>query len=336
MAEGKVVYVLEVEGLKTYFYTLRGIVRAVDGVSFSLKRGETMGLAGESGCGKSTVAWSLLGLVPPPGRIVEGSIKIDGMDITKMTEEEIRAKVRWKKISMVFQGAMNALSPVHKVGDQITEPLIIHKGLNKQEAWKKAENLIKQVGLTPDILNRYPHELSGGQKQRVVIAMALIMEPDIIIADEPTTALDVIVQGQILNLLKQINWEHGVSIIFISHDLSVIAEVSDKVAIMYAGKIVEIGPAESIFKDPQHPYTQALIKAIPKLRGPKEKLAYIPGQPPDLRTPPKGCRFAPRCPYAWEKCEEEPPDVEVGDGHLSKCWLNLEEYRARRYTVPAR
>ncbi|MCE4603267.1 MAG: ABC transporter ATP-binding protein [Desulfurococcales archaeon] len=324
-------HVLEVEGLKTYFYTLRGIVKAVDGVSFSLKRGETMGLAGESGCGKSTVAWSLLGLVPPPGRIVEGSIRIDGMDITRMTEAEIRAKVRWKKISMVFQGAMNALSPVHRVGDQITEPLIIHKGMSKDEAWSKAEKLLKQVGLSPDILNRYPHELSGGQKQRVVIAMALIMEPDVIIADEPTTALDVIVQGQILNLLKEINWEHGVSIIFISHDLSVIAEVSDKVAIMYAGKIVEIGPSEAIFKDPQHPYTQALIKAIPKLRGPKEKLAYIPGQPPDLRTPPKGCRFAPRCPFAWEKChEEEPPEVEIGSGHYSKCWLNLEEYKVRR------
>ncbi|MEB3774761.1 MAG: ABC transporter ATP-binding protein [Desulfurococcales archaeon] len=328
--------ILEVEGLKTYFYTLRGIVKAVDGVSFTLKKGETMGLAGESGCGKSTVAWSLLGLVPPPGRIVSGSIRIDGMDITKMTEAEIREKIRWKKISMVFQGAMNALSPVHKVGDQITEPLIIHKGLNKEVAWRRAESIIKQVGLTPDILNRYPHELSGGQKQRVVIAMALIMEPDIIIADEPTTALDVIVQGQILNLLKKINWEHGVSIIFISHDLSVIAEMSDKVAIMYAGKIVEMGPAEAIFKEPTHPYTQALIKAIPKLRGPKEKLAYIPGQPPDLRAPPKGCRFAPRCPFAWDKCtREEPPDVEVADGHISKCWLNLEEYKSRRATAQA-
>ncbi|MEB3787493.1 MAG: ABC transporter ATP-binding protein, partial [Desulfurococcales archaeon] len=197
--------ILEVENLKTYFFTLRGIVKAVDGVSFTLKRGEAMGLAGESGCGKSTVAWSLLGLVPPPGRIVDGSIRIDGMDITKMTEEELRSKVRWKKISMVFQGAMNALNPVRTVGDQIIEPLLIHKGMEKNEAWSKAEQAVKSVGLPPEILNRYPHELSGGQKQRIVIAMALIMEPDIIIADEPTTALDVIVQGQILNLLKKIN-----------------------------------------------------------------------------------------------------------------------------------
>ena len=314
--------ILEVENLKTYFFTLRGIVKAVDGVSFTLKRGEAMGLAGESGCGKSTVAWSLLGLVPPPGRIVDGSIRIDGMDITKMTEEELRSKVRWKKISMVFQGAMNALNPVRTVGDQIIEPLLIHKGMEKNEAWSKAEQAVKSVGLPPEILNRYPHELSGGQKQRIVIAMALIMEPDIIIADEPTTALDVIVQGQILNLLKKINWEYQVSIIFISHDLSVIAEMTDKVAIMYAGKIVEMGPGERIFKDPQHPYTKALIKAIPKLRGPKEKLSYIPGSPPDLRNPPKGCRFQPRCPLAFDKCSEEPPLFEVAPGHVSACWLN--------------
>ncbi len=317
--------VLEVENLKTYFYTLRGTVKAVDDVSFTVERGEIMGLAGESGCGKSTVAWSLLGLVPPPGRIVGGSIRIDGMDITKMSEIEIRRKIRWSKISMVFQGAMNALSPVHRVGDQIIEPLLIHKGMEKQEAYKIAEDLVQQVGLPPEILKRYPHELSGGQKQRIVIAMALIMEPDIIIADEPTTALDVIVQGQIINLLKNISKEKGISIIIISHDLSVIAEMADKVAIMYAGKIVEYGPSEKIFREPQHPYTQLLLRAIPRLHGAKEKLIYIPGSPPDLRNPPRGCRFHPRCPYVMDKCKvEEPPLFQVGHKHYSACWLNEE------------
>ncbi|MCE4599487.1 MAG: ABC transporter ATP-binding protein [Desulfurococcales archaeon] len=317
--------VLEVENLKTYFYTLRGIVKAVDNVSFTVERGEIMGLAGESGCGKSTVAWSLLGLVPPPGRIVDGSIRIDGMDITRMSEAEIRRKIRWSKISMVFQGAMNALSPVHRVGDQIIEPLLIHKGMEKSEAYSIAEDLVQQVGLPPEILKRYPHELSGGQKQRIVIAMALIMEPDIIIADEPTTALDVIVQGQIINLLKSISKKKGISIIIISHDLSVIAEMADKVAIMYAGKIVEYGPSEKIFKEPQHPYTQLLLRAIPRLHGVKEKLIYIPGSPPDLRNPPRGCRFHPRCPYVMDVCRvEEPPLFQVGHQHYSACWLNKE------------
>ncbi|BAA80578.1 oligopeptide ABC transporter, ATP binding protein [Aeropyrum pernix K1] len=314
---------LVVEDLKTYFYTLRGIVKAVDGVSFTLRRGEVLGIAGESGSGKSTLAWSILGLVPPPGRIVGGRIMIDGMDVTSMSEAELRRKVRWKKVSMVFQGAMNVLTPVYTVGRQIEEVLQIHRGVGRHEARQRVYELLESVGLHRSIADRYPHELSGGQKQRVVIAMALALEPDIVIADEPTTALDVVVQAQILNLLKKLAWEKNLSIILITHDLSVIAELAETVMIMYGGKIAEYGPSDAVFTKPQHPYTQALLKAIPKLRGPIDRLAYIPGSPPDLRNPPPGCRFHPRCPKAFDRCSrEEPPLFRVGDGHLSACWLN--------------
>jgi peptide/nickel transport system ATP-binding protein len=320
---------LEVRDLQTYFYTIRGIVKAVDRVSFELEKGEVLGLAGESGCGKSTIAWSLLGLVPPPGRIVGGSIKIDGTDITKMDESDIRRKIRWKRISMIFQGAMSALTPVYTIGYQIAEPLIYHLGLSKKEAYERAAELLASVGLSREFLNRYPHQLSGGQKQRVVIAMALVLEPDIVIADEPTTALDVVVQYQVINLLKEINKRKKIAMIVISHDLSLIAQMADKVAVMYAGKIVEYGPSESVFNNPQHPYTQLLLKAIPRLRGPKENLAYIPGQPPDLRNPPSGCRFHPRCPFVFDKCyKEEPELIKVGRDHYASCWLLEEKARA--------
>ncbi|AEM39434.1 oligopeptide/dipeptide ABC transporter, ATPase subunit [Pyrolobus fumarii 1A] len=319
--------ILEVRDLHVHYYTLRGVVRAVEGVSFTLERGEVLGIAGESGSGKSTVAYSLLRLVPPPGKIVKGSIVIDGIDIMKLSEAELRSKVRWQKISMVFQGAANVLVPVYTVGYQIAEPLIIHKGLSKKEALERAKELLKMVGLPPSFVNRYPHELSGGQKQRVVIAMALALHPNVVIADEPTTALDVVVQAQILNLLKRLKKELGMSMILISHDLSVIAELADKVAIMYAGHIVEYGPAERVYTNPQHPYTRALLAAIPRLRGPKSKLRYIPGSPPDLRNPPPGCRFEPRCSEApselREKCRRElPPLIEVEKGHYVRCWLH--------------
>ncbi len=316
---------LEVEGLKTYFYTLRGVVHAVDGVSFSLDKGETLGIVGESGCGKSTLAWSLLRLVPPPGRIVAGSIRIDGKDIVPMREADIRREIRWKRISMIFQGAMNALNPVFKIGDQIIEPLLLHrKGITKQEAWDMAGNMIERVGLPRNILDRYPHELSGGQKQRVVIAMALLLKPDIVIADEPTTALDVVVQAQILNLMKRLHREEGMSIILITHDLGVVTELSEKIAVMYAGKIVEYGSADEIFQNPLHPYTRALIRAVPRLKGDIHKLEYIPGSPPDLRRPPPGCRFAPRCSRRFEPCDkEEPPLVEYEKGHYVACHLYL-------------
>lgn len=319
-------YMLEVEHLKTYYYTYRGIVKAVDDVSFKLREGESLGIAGESGCGKSTLAYSLLKLVPPPGRIAGGKIVIDGVDVTRMSEAEVRGKVRWKKISMVFQGAMNALNPVYTVGYQLAEPLIYHKGYTRKEAIEKAKKYLQLVGLSPDIVNRYPHELSGGMKQRVVIAMALILQPKIVIADEPTTALDVVVQAQILNLLKKLQKELGISIILITHDLSIIAELADKVAIMYAGKIVEFGPLEKIYLEPQHPYTQALLKSIPRLRGEKSKLEWIPGTPPDLRNPPPGCRFAPRCKFAMDICRrQEPPEVQLSPDHRVLCWLHAKK-----------
>ena len=315
--------ILEVRDLYVHYYTLRGVVRAVDDVSFTLEPGEVLGVAGESGCGKSTLAWALLRLVPPPGRIAKGEIIIDGEDIVSMSEDEVRSRIRWQKISMIFQGAMNALNPIYKVWEQIAEPLIVHRGMTKEQAYNRVIEVLEMVGLGEDVAQRYPHELSGGQKQRVVIAMALALDPPILIADEPTTALDTIIQAQILNLLKDLKHKLGMSIIFISHDLSVTAELADKIAVMYAGKIVEYGPSEQIYNNPQHPYTRALLRAIPRLHGPKEKLAYIPGQPPDLRRPPPGCRFAPRCPQAMPVCHEhEPPYFEVGDNHYVMCWLH--------------
>ncbi len=312
---------LEVRNLKTYYYTLRGVVRAVDDVSFALERGEVLGIAGESGCGKSTLAWTLLGLVPPPGRIAGGRIVLDGIDITKLSENDLRKKVRWKKVSMIFQGAMNALTPVFTIEDQLAEPLIIHKGMRKDEAREKIVQMLKAVGLDETIMKRYPHELSGGQKQRVIIAMALLLNPDLVIADEPTTALDVIVQAQIMNLFKEIKKKYNIGMIFITHDLSLIAEIADKVAIMYAGKIVEIGSSDQVFGNPRHPYTQGLLRSIPRIRS-KEKITWIPGVPPDLVRPPPGCRFFPRCKYVKEQCRKEEPKLkEVEPGHFVACHL---------------
>ncbi|RZN63707.1 MAG: ABC transporter ATP-binding protein, partial [Thermoproteota archaeon] len=309
--------ILNVNNLKAYFLTIRGAVRAVDNVSFSLEKGESLGLAGESGCGKSTLGYALINLLPPPGKIMEGSILIDGIDVAKLSEDELRKKVRWKKISMIFQGAMNALNPVYTVGYQMSEPLIYHEGMNKKEALEEAKRYLELVGLSRDVVNRYPHELSGGMKQRVMIATALILKPTVLIADEPTTALDVIVQAQIINLMKKLKRELGISIIFISHDLSIISEIADRVAIMYAGKIVELGSSDSVYLKPKHPYTQALLRAVPRIKGKKEKLTFIPGAPPNLIEPPSGCRFHPRCPYAFDRCIREEPELkQVESGHF--------------------
>ncbi len=314
--------VLEVRNLKAYYLTSRGPVKAVDNVSFNLERGESMGLAGESGCGKSTLGFALINLLPPPGKIVDGSIRVDGIEVVGKPDEELRREIRWKKISMIFQGAMNALNPVLTIGDQLAEPLIYHQGISKEEAIDRVKEHLELVGLDPDIYRRYPHELSGGMKQRAVIAMALLEHPDVIIADEPTTALDVIVQAQILNLLKSLKKKLNLSIIFISHDLAVISEIADRLAIMYAGEIVEIGPSESLYLNPRHPYTQKLLGAIPRLKKKVERLEFIPGAPPNLISPPKGCRFHPRCPYRFEPCDrEEPPLVEVEPGHYVRCHL---------------
>ena len=313
---------LEVENVRTYFYTTRGIVKAVDGVSFTLEKGEVLGIAGESGCGKSTLAYSIMKMVPAPGRIVDGRVIIEGIDVTKLSDEEVRKTIRWRKIAMVFQGAMNALNPVYTVGYQLAEPLIIHQGLTKKEAIEVAKKYLELVGLNPELVYRYPHELSGGMKQRTVIAMALILNPPLLIADEPTTALDVVVQAQILNLMKKLQKQLNLSIILITHDLSVIAELANKVMVMYAGKVMEYGPAEAVYLNPQHPYTKALLGSIPRLHGDIEKLTFIPGVPPDLRNPPPGCRFHPRCSYVMDVCKkEEPPLIEIEPNHYVACHL---------------
>ncbi len=314
--------VLEVKDLKMYYFTSRGVVRAVDNVSFELKKGEVMGLAGESGCGKSSLGFTLMGMPTPPGKIVGGSVKIDGREIVGLPENVLRREIRWQKISMIFQGAMNALNPVYTIGYQMIEPLIYHKGMEKEEALDRAMRYLELVGLSPEIVYRYPHELSGGMKQRVIIATALILEPEVVIADEPTTALDVVVQAQIINLMKKLKKELGLSMIFITHDLSILAEISDRVAIMYAGKIIEIGDSQKIYYEPAHPYTQKLLAAIPRLHEDVDKLEFIPGQPPNLINPPSGCRFHPRCPYAMQVCKEQEPELkEIDKDHYAACWL---------------
>ncbi|MEZ0289660.1 MAG: ABC transporter ATP-binding protein, partial [Sulfolobales archaeon] len=275
----------------------------------------------ESGSGKSTLGYSLIKLVPPPGRIVEGEIVLDGVNISKMPEERVRREIRWKRISMVFQGALNALNPVKRVGDQIADAILAHENVTKREALDRAKELLKAVGIDPSRVNNYPHEFSGGMKQRVVIAMALALNPDIVIADEPTTALDVVVQAQILNLLKRLKQERKMSIILITHDLSLVAELADKVAIMYAGKIVELGGSDEIYTEPLHPYTKGLLASIPRIGGRKE-LVWIPGNPPDLRAPPPGCRFHPRCSYVMDICRSrEPPMFHMGGDRFVSCWL---------------
>jgi peptide/nickel transport system ATP-binding protein len=318
--------ILEIHGLKTYFETTKGYVKAVDDVSFSLEKGDAFGLAGESGCGKTTTGLSIIKLLPFNGKILDGKIIFDGIDLINMPEEILRKNIRWKRISIVFQGAMNALNPVYTVGDQIMEAILTHEDISNEEAKERVIKLFELVGIDPSRINNYPFEFSGGMKQRAMIAMALACNPDIVITDEPTTALDVIVQAQVLKLLKKLKEELNLSFIMISHDLSVIAETCNKVAIMYAGKIVEMADVVRLFKNPLHPYSQGLMNSFPSLKGPRKKLISIPGSPPNLLSPPLGCRFNPRCPYAWEKCkEEEPLLIEIDKGHYAACHLLLKK-----------
>jgi oligopeptide/dipeptide ABC transporter ATP-binding protein len=325
---------LEVKGLKTYFYTEDGVVRAVDGVSFEVYPGEVLGLVGESGCGKSVTSLSIMRLISKPGRIDEGEILLDGENLLKLSEEEM-IKVRGNRISMIFQQPQTALNPVFKVGDQLAEVLDVHQDLGRDAGWKRAVALLKMVGV-PDPERRaeaYPHELSGGMAQRVMIAMALACVPELLIADEPTTALDVTIQAQILDLMRDLRREMGTSVILITHDLGVVAEMAERVAVMYAGEIVEQTDVNTLFDQPLHPYTQGLIGSIPVLGEIKEKLDVIPGSVPNLVNLPPGCRFAPRCQarfkYACTICAEVKPDlIEVKQGHFVRCWLyqNAEEY----------
>jgi len=311
---------LEVRDLTMHFSTLEGDVNAVDKVSFELNKGESIGFAGESGCGKTSLGLTILKLLPSNAKILGGSIVFDGMDLLKKSEEEVRQQFRWKRMAMVFQGSMNAFCPVHKIGDQIAEAIMLHQNVNRAQANKRVQEVLSLVGIDPSRANNYPHEFSGGMRQRAMIAMALVCNPDFVIADEPTTALDVIVQAQILKLLVELREKLHLSYMLISHDISTIADICEKTSVMYAGKIVELADTLTIFKDPRHPYAKGLISAFPSIRGRKKRLSSIPGFPPDLLNPPEGCRFHPRCPIAMDICQRQEPEIrDLGRNHLVAC-----------------
>lgn len=316
---------LEVENLSVGYYTRKGYLHAVEGVSFSLDEGRSFGFVGESGCGKTTLGMALMGLLPANGRITGGRIIFQGEDLLKKTEEEMR-QIRWKEIAMIFQAAMNALNPVHRVLDQISEAILTHNpSLNKKEANKQVERLFQLVGLPTDRMRDYPHQYSGGMKQRAIIAMALACHPKLIIADEPTTALDVIVQDQILQETKNLQKEFEISLIFISHDISIVADVSHHIGIMYAGQLVEYGTREEVFENPMHYYTRALLASYPTLTGEKKSLLPIPGESPNLIKPPPGCRFCDRCTAAGSTCQIGDPEwMEITKSHYALCGRCME------------
>ncbi len=314
---------LSVENLSVNFRTYAGTVRAVRDVSFTLAAGEILGIVGESGCGKSVTASSLLGLIPsPPGEVASGRILFDGQDIVKMDEAALR-KLRGNAVSMIFQDPMTSLNPVLTVGSQLGECFTAHQRLDGRTVRERSAELLRLVGIpAPEArLGQYPHQLSGGMRQRVMIAMALAMNPRILIADEPTTALDVTIQAQIIDLMKKLNSELGTSIILISHDLGVVAGLCEKVLVMYAGQVVEAAPVAELYTRPLHPYTLGLLHSVPRLDAVRTRLASIDGQPPDLIAPPAGCAFAPRCRFAMVACREAPPLIAAVPGHQSRCWL---------------
>jgi oligopeptide/dipeptide ABC transporter ATP-binding protein len=313
---------LEVRNLKTYFFTGRGLVKAIGGISFAIEEGETLALVGESGCGKSMTALSLLRLVPPPGRVVEGEILFDGEDLLRLPLEEMR-RIRGNQIAMIFQEPMTALNPVFRVGDQIGEVLRLHKGLDPRQAETAAVELLEQVGIPApgQRVREYPHQLSGGMRQRVMIAMALACDPRLLIADEPTTALDVTIQAQIMDLLDRLKSERKMATLLITHDLGVVAEATDRVAIMYAGLIVEYAPVKTLFAHPAHPYTQGLLACIPRLGEKKGRLTPIEGLVPSAAELPPGCSYLERCPQRFAPCESKmPPLEEIAPGHWVRCW----------------
>ncbi len=319
---------LEVRGLKTYFDTEDGIVKAINGVDFTIHPGEVMGLVGESGSGKSVTSLSIMRLLPSSGQIVEGKVILGGKELTALPEDQL-VKMRGDEISMIFQQPASCLNPVFRIGDQIAETIMVHQDLNKRQAWQQAIEMLRKVGIpAPEKrATAFPHEISGGQAQRVMIAMALSCQPRLLIADEPTTALDVTIQAQIFDLMRQLRDETGTAILLITHDMGVIAEMCDTVAVMYAGQIVEYAKVETLFEQPLHPYTEGLLEAIPTLGEMKETLAVIPGSVPNLIHLPQGCKFAPRCPYVKEEiCTVETPELrEVAPNHSARCYMRFPE-----------
>jgi peptide/nickel transport system ATP-binding protein len=310
---------LHTEKLTLHFRTTKGVVRAVDGVDFDLNTNEAMVILGESGCGKSSLAKALLRLLPRNVHTFSGTVNLEGSDVMKMGDDDYRQNVRWMKMSMVPQAAMNALNPVMRVGDQVAEPVIVHNGVPHEQALLQARKMFQHVGVPADFINRYAFELSGGMRQRVAIAMALVTLPRLVILDEPTSALDVLTQANIMNVLKRIKEDLEISYILITHDIATSSELADRVAVMYAGQIVEVSDADSFFDKPQHPYSQKLLASVPKLYGSQEP-DFITGQPPSLFDLPAGCRFAPRCPMCHERCSQDPPTIRVGDRRVM-CWL---------------
>ncbi|MCH2517952.1 MAG: ABC transporter ATP-binding protein [Dehalococcoidia bacterium] len=315
--------VLKVENLRTYFRTRWGEVKAVDGVSFELRKGETLGIVGESGSGKSVTVLSMMRLIPiPPGRIVEGTITLDGEDLLQLSESEM-SKVRGSKIALIIQDPMTSLNPVFTIGNQVTEAIRIHQDIPKRSVMEKALEVLRKVNIpaAETRIRDYPHQLSGGMRQRVVGAIGISCQPLVLIADEPTTSLDVTIQAQYLKLLRDLQQESGMSLIFITHDFGIVAKMCDRVAVMYAGKIVEEGSVRDIFNKPSHPYTEALLASVPKMEEDVDRLYAIEGQPPLLHDLPVGCSFADRCPYVMDRCREEyPPEFPVDEGHYSACW----------------
>jgi peptide/nickel transport system ATP-binding protein/oligopeptide transport system ATP-binding protein len=325
---------LKVDDLRVDFRTEDGTVHAVDGVSFEVKPGEVLAVVGESGCGKSVTAMSLLGLTRSPNASITGRAELGETELISASDEEMR-RVRGEKLAMIFQDPMTSLNPVYRVGDQIAEQILAHREVSKQEALDRSVELLKAVGIpaADERVRAYPHEFSGGMRQRAMIAMGLSLEPPMLIADEPTTALDVTIQAQIIRLLKALNEERGLAVILITHDLGVVADIADRVLVMYAGRVVETGTLEQIFYDPQHPYTWGLLGSVMRLDRPRaERLAQIKGQPPSLLSPPEGCHFRPRCPHAFNRCTEVPGLEQRGGsaGHRDRCWLTGEQKKTLR------
>src|SRR5215831_7508449 len=316
---------LELENLSTHYVSQRGtrVVRAVDQVSLSVEAGETLGIVGESGSGKSTLALTILRLLPPAGRIVDGAIRFEGEDLRKKSDAEMR-HVRGKRIAMILQDPMASLNPLFTVGDQIAEPIRVHEGTGRRTAWQRAGELLKAVRIPSreTRVSQYPHEMSGGMRQRIVGAIGISCGPKLLIADEPTTSLDLNIQAQYLNLLRELQRAHGLALIFITHNLGIVAKMCDQLAVMYAGRVVESGPVRQVFKAPIHPYTRALLSSIPRMSDGRQRLTAIDGQPPDLSALPPGCAFAPRCPSAFAACREgEPPEVAGVENSRVRCWL---------------